>query len=91
MRVDRVAIGAENAALSNLREDSLQRVATTLDHVGQMDQRTFAGTVLGSGIKVVELEGGGVEIVSALLASTLYLDAVSDSPSGLLICSHVCI
>jgi hypothetical protein len=47
------------------------------------------GAVLGSRVNVIELEGRRMSVKSALLASTLYLDAVGDPTGCLCICSHV--
>lgn len=76
----RVTVSAEDAALMNLCEDGLQRVAATLDHVARVNHLATLSTVLSGRVKVVELEGGRMSIVAALLATTGDLDPISDGP-----------
>ena len=78
--MDRVAVGAQYAALVNLRQDSLKRVPSALDHVGRVDNFPRLGAVLGGRVNVIELESGRVSIETAHLTPPLYLDAVSDRP-----------
>lgn len=78
--MDRVTVGAEHAALMNLCEDSFQRVAATLDHVARVDNPAALSAILSGRVNMVELEGGRVSIVSALLTPASDLDPISDGP-----------
>jgi len=82
MSMDRMAVSAQDTALGDLCKDSLKGVASTLDHVGEVNQLARLGTVLGSGVDMIELQRRRVGIVSADLATTVGLDAISDRTGG---------
>lgn len=57
-----------------------------------MNDLALARAVLSGRVDMVKVKGGGVEVVSAFLASPIHLDTVGDGLGGLAIrCRHVSI
>ena len=86
-----MTIRAQYSAFCYLGQDCGERVSASLDHVRQVNERTLSRAVFGGGIKVIELKGGRVNIVSTIFAPTLQLDAVSYLSRCALGFSHVSI
>jgi hypothetical protein len=55
MGVDGVTIGTQYPAFGNFRQDSLDTVSSTLDHIGQVNQFARARAIFCSGVQVVKL------------------------------------
>jgi hypothetical protein len=55
MGVDGVTIGTQYPAFGNFRQDSLDTVSATLDHIGQVNQFARSRAIFGGGIQVVKL------------------------------------
>jgi hypothetical protein len=86
--VDRVTICTQDPALGNFRHDRGKRIASALDHVRRVDDLARARPVFGGRVDVIKLEGSGMGIESAHLATALNLDTVGDRSGCALICSH---